>query len=528
MPGPFSTPQLLSALLFWIGPVSAVACFAIFAWLAVGKVRAANFSPIGRTLLFVLFVVASLIAGAEAIRPEGAPIWDHLQKPKVLAQLVLILLSAPGAVRAISSIFDSSVSKEDVRKVEVKVNKNGEAISGLDQLARQQFNEISNKLDRIASDEQLDRRLVEKIAIEVLKRNSSFTHDELLTAVREQAKTARQLRDENEQLRTRIADLEKLAIHDLALAALDRAKAAINDGRFGDAEREYETLRRLGWGQISDGWTAWETAVDGQVKAAILAGENDRAAAIRRAAADEMRADADRANRNAREQYEKLADERYQEGLVFGRSAALAESIAVYRQDILPRFSKTAMPADWARIQNNLGTVLQTQGQRTGGPQGLELLAQAVQAYRAALSVRTQDETPIDWAGTQNNLGNVLSTQGERTGGPQGLELLAQAVQAYRAALSVYTQNETPIDWAMTQNNLGNVLSTQGERTGGPQGLELLAQAVEAYRAALNVYTQAKMTPFIEKTQRNLDQVNALIQERQHGGSAPPDNGSVP
>lgn len=55
---------------------------------------------------------------------------------------------------------------------------------------------------------------------------------------------------------------------------------------------------------------------------------------------------------------------------------------------------------------------------------------------------------------TQNNLGNALQEQGLRTGGEAGAKLLAQAVQAYRAALEVYTREHFPPQWEKTQRNL--------------------------------------------------------------------------
>ncbi|MCK4872473.1 MAG: tetratricopeptide repeat protein, partial [Phycisphaerales bacterium] len=58
------------------------------------------------------------------------------------------------------------------------------------------------------------------------------------------------------------------------------------------------------------------------------------------------------------------------------------------------------------------------------------------------------------WAMTQNNLGNALS---ELPTGDRG-EHLARAIEAYEAALTVRTREQFPTDWAMTQNNLGNAL----------------------------------------------------------------------
>jgi hypothetical protein len=44
-------------------------------------------------------------------------------------------------------------------------------------------------------------------------------------------------------------------------------------------------------------------------------------------------------------------------------------------------------------------------------------LADAAAAYRAALQERTRDRVPLDWATTQNNLGTALESLGERESG---------------------------------------------------------------------------------------------------------------
>lgn len=201
-----------------------------------------------------------------------------------------------------------------------------------------------------------------------------------------------------------------------------------------------------------------------------------------------------------------------------GGLSLLAEAVTAYRA-ALTVYNETAMSADWAMAQNNLGTALEAQGMRTGGAAGLTLLADAARAYRATLSVHTESMMPARWAGTLNNLGNVLSTQGEWTGGEAELALLAEAVIAYRAALTVYTETATPTDWAATQNNLGTALRQQCERTGGAAGLALLAEAVTAYRAALTVRTESAMPAQWAMTQNNLGAALEAQGERT-GGAA--------
>jgi tetratricopeptide (TPR) repeat protein len=99
------------------------------------------------------------------------------------------------------------------------------------------------------------------------------------------------------------------------------------------------------------------------------------------------------------------------------------------------------VPLDWAMTQNNLGTALQTLGERESGTARLE---EAVAAYRAALEEYTRDRVPLHWAATQNNLGNALSSLGERESGTARLE---EAVAAFRAALEEHTAERVPLEW---------------------------------------------------------------------------------
>ena len=169
---------------------------------------------------------------------------------------------------------------------------------------------------------------------------------------------------------------------------------------------------------------------------------------------------------------------------------ALALSKVVYRA-CLDHWSRDSAPARWAMINNDLGVVLRTLGDRTGGTEGARQLGEAVAAYRAALEVRTRADHPVQWAMTQNNLAVALRAQGVRTEDPEGAQLLGEAAAAYGAAQGVYTRADHPSQWAITQNNLAVVLSDRGERTHGTEGAQLLGEAIEAYRAALEVRTRA-------------------------------------
>ena len=183
----------------------------------------------------------------------------------------------------------------------------------------------------------------------------------------------------------------------------------------------------------------------------------------------------------------------------------LAEAVAAYKAALTVR-THEQLPQDWAMTQVSLGTTLWDQGVRAKGNESGRLLSDAVAAYKAAMTVYTREQLPQQWAMTQHNLGNVVYEQGMRK---VDTRLLAEAVAAYKAALTVYTRERLPQQWAMTQHNLGSVLCDQGIRTSGEAGTRLLVEAVLAYRAALTIRTQAQLSVDWAATSSNL--VEALF-----------------
>ena len=106
-----------------------------------------------------------------------------------------------------------------------------------------------------------------------------------------------------------------------------------------------------------------------------------------------------------------------------------------------------------------LGNALVVLGKRESGP---ERLGQAVDAYSAALEIRTREPIPLDWASARKTTWESLFNLSVRPRRPTR-SLLEQAVDAYRAALEVRTREHVPFDWASTQNNLGYRSMVSGE-----------------------------------------------------------------
>ncbi len=85
------------------------------------------------------------------------------------------------------------------------------------------------------------------------------------------------------------------------------------------------------------------------------------------------------------------------------------------------------------------------------------------------------------------------------------------AVEAYRAALEVRTRENLPVEWATTQYNLGLALANLGEREQGTERLEL---AVTAWQAALGVWTRDFFVDYHGIATKNIEIAKASLRER--------------
>lgn len=176
---------------------------------------------------------------------------------------------------------------------------------------------------------------------------------------------------------------------------------------------------------------------------------------------------------------ELLSATLYEEGKKIGDTdgyVMLAQAASI-EQTLLKEYNRARQPKEWARIQSNLGMLLQAQGEIVEQSDSLYQLSLA--AFKAALEIYTRAEWPLDWARLQNNIGVVLSKQGN----------IEEAIEAFRSALEVYTPRDHSEDWALNQYNLGNMLQYKATEPGRTDGHELLQQSVAAYRQALTIFT---------------------------------------
>ena len=110
----------------------------------------------------------------------------------------------------------------------------------------------------------------------------------------------------------------------------------------------------------------------------------------------------------------------------------------------------------------------------------MELLDQAVAAYRSALEVYTRERQAQDLAMTQNDLGDALE----------------DSLADLRSALEVRTKAYTRGAWVQTQNLLGDALWTLGNQLKGEEGLKRQQESVEAFRE-LMAYQPSDQSRFV-------------------------------
>lgn len=65
----------------------------------------------------------------------------------------------------------------------------------------------------------------------------------------------------------------------------------------------------------------------------------------------------------------------------------------------------------------------------------------------------------------------------DRSSGAQAKDLLAQAIQAQRAALEVYTKADMPQEWAMVEHNLAEALEVEGDFPGAAKAIDAALEA---------------------------------------------------
>ncbi len=112
------------------------------------------------------------------------------------------------------------------------------------------------------------------------------------------------------------------------------------------------------------------------------------------------------------------------------------------------------------------------------------MLGHAVEAFRAALTVQTEDANRPGWARISYDLGQALHAEADANGDDR---LLSEALEAFGAAQQGFDRNVSPMLWADATSAHADVLMRVGlEARDGNRVLEArqaLVDALDAYHA---------------------------------------------
>ncbi|ABC24254.1 cyclic nucleotide-binding domain-containing protein [Rhodospirillum rubrum F11] len=192
-----------------------------------------------------------------------------------------------------------------------------------------------------------------------------------------------------------------------------------------------------------------------------------------------------------------------------GDPAFLAQAIEAYRA-ALEALRRPDCPREWASVQNRLGLMLYKVDLLEGK---LESLKEALGCLQAAMQIFGRSDYPAKWAEIMNTLGQVLQVYGDHA---RSVDILERAVEACRQALEVRTFEAAPLLWAGGQNNLGSALFLLAKHS---QHRDVLEAAAESFRSALGTYRMHGMDLLAEIPDKNLKRAEEML--RRIGGPRP-------
>ncbi len=165
--------------------------------------------------------------------------------------------------------------------------------------------------------------------------------------------------------------------------------------------------------------------------------------------------------------------------------ARIRDAIAAY-QRALRVFDRERHPKEFAILQNNLATAFLSIPFVDERAKLREALA--VQAFEEGLRAVNKIDHPVEFAMLQNNLGNAL----QYVSSSHRVENGFRALEAYDAALEVRTRRDAPGEYANTIANKANCLANlpddpERPEAGNPRNLDaaraLYAEARDLFRA---------------------------------------------
>ncbi len=200
------------------------------------------------------------------------------------------------------------------------------------------------------------------------------------------------------------------------------------------------------------------------------------------------------------------------------QAVSYLEEARISCQSALEVYTEGYAPLGWAGAQNNLGNVLLDRAERNSGKQTTVDLAAAIVSFQNALKILRQDKQPEDWATTQNNLGLALFHLAERTSDlSKEVAHWNESIDAFDAALQIRTREKVPAEWAMSQANLAGALQHLGNRFDDDHAIKYLKHSRALYAETLEIIDPEGSPQVWALVQESIDSVLIDLADRSSG-----------
>ena len=194
------------------------------------------------------------------------------------------------------------------------------------------------------------------------------------------------------------------------------------------------------------------------------------------------------------------------------------EAIACVRPAL--EFMHTRLPGEWAKAQSLIGDAMKRLDFLKKS-QGTDMLAEAIAAYTAALTVRTPQWKPLrDRSYTLYQLGGVWWILSTRVNGDESQEACHKALDAARESLNAGVQNFEPNLWYVAQRQLCYFLLKMAEDKKDENPEVLLNEAIAKYQELLQAFGRESHQDIWTDLQNSLGAAWAILGKLHQGDQA--------
>lgn len=333
----------------------------------------------------------------------------------------------------------------------------------------------ADQLQRLAGQQRIDARALRAAALRLGARNPNMTLPDFLRYAEGLAAQAAEARKKGEELRAVVEKLDPGETRRAALAALDAAELAFNEGRFADADQAYGKLEDLRRSEVQSVRAAWSEAVLARMAIAALGGDNEAASALADRAATQA---LDWGRHDAWRFRMADAGQWAERGKRMGDRAALERAITIWRDRVAPLAPRETAEEDWARTEILTASTLVVLASRS---RGTELFDAAIAKFRSGQEYYDRRRDPARWAIIQADVATAYGLMAERDG---GISRYVQSAEILKELITSIDRQQQPGIWGNAQQSMGLVLTQIGLRT---SRIEPLEEGLKAYDLALTV-----------------------------------------